>query len=160
MDSPFPQSLIYSYTTPKVYSSSTPGSSSHSSIQSNLRILLFSRSKIFARQKHGPINRNGQAPMPSPNHDRTKDQLTEFMPAAAKGIRNVRQTDGDAYAAVAGNDFEEDVEDGVVDWVAFELGGFCYGDEEDGQDDPPEVVGKLAAQLLADKVAAGFGSRS
>ncbi len=98
--------------------------------------------------------------MPAPNHNRTKDQLTEFMPTSAKGIRNVRQADGDAHAAVAGNDFEEDIEDGVVDWVAFELGGFCYGDEEDGQDDPPEVVGELAAELLADEVAAGFGSRS
>lgn len=98
--------------------------------------------------------------MPAPNHNRTKDQLTEFMPTPAKGISNVRQADGDAYAAVAGNDFEEDVEDGVVDGVAFELGGFCYGDEEDGEDDPPEVVGELTAELLADEVAAGFGACS
>ena len=78
------------------------------------------------------------------------------MPPAAKGVCNIGQADGDANAAVAGDDFEEDVEDGVVDGVAFELGGFGYGDEEDGEDDPPEVVGELAAELLADEVAAGF----
>lgn len=39
------------------------------------------------------------------------------------------------------------------------MGGFGYGDKEDGEDNPPEVVGKLAAELLADKVAAGFSSR-
>ena len=98
--------------------------------------------------------------MPPPKHNRTKDQLTEFMPTPAKGIGNVRQADGDAYAAVAGDYFEEDIEDGVIDWVAFELGGFCYGDEKNGEDDPPEVVGELAAELLADEIAAGFSSRS
>ena len=82
------------------------------------------------------------------------------MPAPAKGVGHVWQADGDTDAAVAGDDFEEDVEDRVVDWIAVELGGFCYGDEEDGEDDPPEVVGQLAAELLADKVAARFGSRS
>ena len=38
------------------------------------------------------------------------------------------------------------------------MGGFGDGDEEDGEDDPPEVVGELAAELLADEVAAGFGA--
>ena len=37
------------------------------------------------------------------------------------------------------------------------MGGFGYGDEEDGEDNPPEIVGELAAELLADEVAAGFG---
>ena len=38
------------------------------------------------------------------------------------------------------------------------MGGFGDGDEEDGEDDPPEVVGELAAELLADEVAPGFGA--
>ena len=94
--------------------------------------------------------------MPAPDHNRTEDQLTEFMPTSTKGICSVWQADGNAYAAVAGDDFEEDIEDGVVDWVALELGGFCYGDEEDSEDDPPQVVSELAAELLADEVAARF----
>ena len=78
------------------------------------------------------------------------------MPPATKTIRDIGQTDRNANAAVCGDDFEEDVEDGVGGGVGFELGGFGYGDEEDGEDDPPEVVGELAAELLADEVAAGF----
>ncbi len=37
------------------------------------------------------------------------------------------------------------------------MGGLGYGDEEHSEDDPPEVVGKLAAELLADEIGAGFG---
>ena len=37
------------------------------------------------------------------------------------------------------------------------MGGFSYGDEEDSEDDPPEVVGELAAELLADEVPPRFG---
>lgn len=78
------------------------------------------------------------------------------MPPARKAIRYIRQPHGEAYGPIGGNDLEDDVEDGVVDGVAFERGGLGDGDEEDGEDDPPEVVRQLAAELLADEVAAGF----
>lgn len=94
--------------------------------------------------------------MPAPQHDRAKNQFTEGMPTPAEAVRHIREADADADAAVGGDDFEEDVEDGVIDWVALELGGFGDGDEEHGEDDPPDVVGELAAELLADEVGAGF----
>ena len=78
------------------------------------------------------------------------------MPPAGKTIRLGRQSDAQPHSAVGGNDFEDDVEDGISDGVAFEGGGFRDGDEEDGEDDPPEVVGQLAAELLPDEVASGF----
>lgn len=78
------------------------------------------------------------------------------MPTPAETMRHVWKPNGNTHAAVCTDDFEEDVEDGVVDGIGFELGGFGDGDEEDGKDDPPDVMGELAAQLLADEVGAGF----
>lgn len=94
--------------------------------------------------------------MPSTDHDRTQDQFTENVPPAGEAVVLARQADADADAAVGGDDLEDDVEDGVIDGVGLELGGLGDGDEEHGEHDPPEVVGELAAELLADEVAAGF----
>lgn len=78
------------------------------------------------------------------------------MPPAGETVILPGKADADADAAVGGDDLEDDVEDGVIEGVGLELAGFGDGDEEHGEDDPPEVVGELAAELLADEVAAGF----
>lgn len=109
---------------------------------------------MLPRQKHGPINRDGQPPMPAANHNRAEDQLAEDVPAATEAVRHVGQADADADAAVCGDDLEDDVEDGVVDGVAFELAGFGDGNEEDGEHNPPQVVRQLASKLLPDEIAA------
>lgn len=75
--------------------------------------------------------------MPASDHDRAEDKFAENVPPTAKGIRNIGQSDADAYAAVCGNDFEDDVEDGVGDGVTLKVGSFCDGDEQYREDDPP-----------------------
>ena len=95
--------------------------------------------------------------MPASDHNRTEDQFAEHMPAAGETVVDAGQADADADAAVGGNDFEDDVEDRIVDGIGLELARLGDGDEEDREDDPPEIVGELAAELLADEVAAGLG---
>lgn len=97
--------------------------------------------------------------MATPDHDGTEDQFAEDMPGAREGIRGPGHTSGDADAAVGGDGLEDDVEGAEDDGVAFELAGLGDGDEEDREGDPPEVVGELATELLADEVAAAlFGA--
>ena len=78
--------------------------------------------------------------MPSPQHDRTQDQLAPRVPRAAEAVVVPRHTHADPHTPVRRDALEDDVEDGEVDGVAFDLGGFDDGDEEDGQGDPPEIV--------------------
>ncbi len=79
------------------------------------------------------------------------------MPGPAETVAIPGDADGDADAAISGHALEDDVEDGEVDGVALELGGFDDGYEEDGERNPPQVVGELTAELLAEEVGAGPG---
>ena len=127
-----------------------------SPIQPNQCIFLLRRPQMLPRQKHRPVNRNGQPPMPPPDHHRTQNQFTSRVPRAAEAVCLVRHADTNAYGAVSADDLENVVKDAEVDGVALEGAGLDYIDEEDGKDDPPKVVGELAAELLADEVASAF----
>lgn len=67
------------------------------------------------------------------------------MPVAREAIRGRRQANGEADGAVGGDDLKDDVKGRIRDGIAFEGRGFGDSDEEDGEDDPPEVVGELTA---------------
>ncbi len=79
------------------------------------------------------------------------------MPRTTKAVAIPGQADADADAAVGGHALEDDVENRKVERVAEELGCFDEGDEEDGQGEPPEVVGELGAELVEEEVGAGPG---
>lgn len=74
------------------------------------------------------------------------------MPAAAEAVGRVGQTDADAHTAVGGHDLEKHVEGRIRDGIPLELACLDDGDEEDREDDPPYIVGKLALELLADEI--------
>lgn len=95
---------------------------------------------MIAGQQNSTINGDGQAAVPALQHDGAQDQLAQDAPAAAEGVGDVRQTDADADAAVGGDDLEDNVEDAVVDRVTVEGARLADGDEEYGEDDPPEIV--------------------
>ena len=82
------------------------------------------------------------------------------MPATTERVSDVWQADRDTDAAVGGDDLEDDIEDRVIDRVALKLGCFRNGDEEHGEDDPPEIMGELGAELLPYEVGAGFARSS
>lgn len=79
------------------------------------------------------------------------------MPRPTKTIAVPGNTNRNPHASVGRDALEDDVEGGEVERVTGGLWGFDYGYEEDGEGDPPEVVGELAMELLAEKVAAGPG---
>jgi len=95
--------------------------------------------------------------MPTPKHNRAKNQLTRLMPAATKAIRLIRQAGRNTDAAIPAHDLERDVEDGVGDGIAVEVRDLDAGDEEDGEDEPPEIVRQLAADLLSYELSASAG---
>ena len=91
--------------------------------------------------------------MPPSDHDGAEDQLADHVPATAETVRRPGQADADAYAAVCRDDFEHDIEGGVTDGIGLELTRFRNDDEEHGEHNPPEIVRKLPAKLLADEVS-------
>ena len=94
--------------------------------------------------------------MPPPDHHRTQNEFTSRVPRSAEAICLIRHADTNAHGTVCADDFEDVVEDAEVDGVTLEGAGLDHVDEEDGEDDPPKVVGELAAELLADEVASAF----
>ena len=79
------------------------------------------------------------------------------MPPPTETIRLARQPRRNPHAAVSRHDFESDVEHAIRDGIAVEIRHLDAGDEEDGEDEPPEIVRELAAHLLADELRAGAG---
>ncbi|KAL9631874.1 MAG: hypothetical protein Q9164_005655, partial [Protoblastenia rupestris] len=67
-------------------------------------------------------------------------QSTQHTPFSTEAVVDVRNANANAYAAVSGHDFEEDVKDTESDWFTLKLGGINDGDEEDSKDYPPEVM--------------------
>ena len=61
--------------------------------------------------------------------NRRKDQLTDRVPRAAKRRIATGGTNADADTAVPGDNFEDDVEGGVGDWVLGVVGRLRDGDE-------------------------------
>ena len=124
----------------------------HGVFEADLGILLLRSGQVLTGQQHGAIDGDRQPAMPAADHDGAEDEFAQDMPAAAEAVVGAGQADADADAAVGGDDFEDDVEDGIGDGVALELARFDDVDEEHGKDDPPQVVGQLPAELLADEV--------
>lgn len=58
-------------------------------------------------------------------------QFADGVPAAAKGAVPAGDADANADAAVGGDNFKDDVERGVADRIAVEIGRFSDRDEED-----------------------------
>lgn len=69
--------------------------------------------------------------MTSTEGNRRQDQFADGVPPAAKGAVPAGDADADADAAVGGNNFKDDVEGGVADRIAIEIGRFGDGNEED-----------------------------
>ena len=69
------------------------------------------------------------------------------MPGASEAIVVVGNTEGEADSAVGGDDFEYDAENAEAGRVGGEAGPLDDADEEDGEEEPPEVVGELGADV-------------
>ena len=136
------------YTIPTPSNSLTPLRRKHTP---NLRILLLNLPQLLPRQPHRAIQRNRQSPMSPPQHDQDHNDLAARVHPPAETVRLVRQPDADANGRVAADNLEKDREDAVCARVFDGVVRFDKGDEEEGEGDPPYVVGELAADLLADE---------
>lgn len=96
--------------------------------------------------------------MATAQHNSRQDQFADGMPRGTeRGIRT-RKAHTDADATVGGDDLEYDVQGRICHGHAAVIAGFCDGNEEDRESDPPKVMAQLGAQLLVDEVTAGcFG---
>lgn len=97
--------------------------------------------------------------MSPPNHDSTENEFTEGVPSSAEAVGYIRETDTDSYASIAGNDFEDDVEDRVVHRITLKLTGLGYCNEQHCEHKYPDVVGDLRPKLLSYKISSGFLGR-
>ncbi len=82
------------------------------------------------------------------------------MPSPTKAVRLVRQSRRDPYTSIGGDYFKDDVEDGICDRITVEIPDFDASDEEDSEDQQPQIVCELAADLFAYELGAyffGFG---
>jgi len=70
--------------------------------------------------------------MPSPNHHRTKNQLTQRPPRPTKTIRLIRQPNTDPHTPIRTHNFKDHVEDTEDGGVGLETRALDYHDEEDG----------------------------
>jgi len=94
--------------------------------------------------------------MAAAEHDGAQDEFAEDMPAPGKAEILIGQTDTDPHTAVGRDDFEDHIEDGVVDGVRFELARLDNNNEKHSDHNPPQIVRKLSAELLADEIAPRF----
>ena len=74
------------------------------------------------------------------------------MPPTREAIIDIWQSYTDTYTAIRGNDFKDNVENGIVDRVGLELSSLRDDDEKDSEDEPPNIVSELTVKLLADEV--------
>lgn len=121
------------------------------------RILPLRKHEMLRRQQNRLINRHGQPAVPTTQHHRTQHQLAQRMPATRETIRLIRQAGAQTHGAVGTHGLEDDVERGVRDRMAGEVARLDDADDDDGEGDPPEIVGELGAQLLLDEVQAARG---
>lgn len=89
--------------------------------------------------------------MAASQHDEAQHELAARVPAAGEGVAVVRDADGEADVAVGRDNLHEDVEDGVVDGLLEVVVRLDDHDDEEREDEPPQVVGELAPDLLADE---------
>lgn len=69
------------------------------------------------------------------------------MPGAGEAVVVVGDAEGEADGAVGGDDFEDDAEDAEAGCVGGEARPLDDADEKDGEEEPPEVVGELGADV-------------
>ena len=85
--------------------------------------------------------------MPAAQHDRNQNQLRQRVPGAGEAVVVVGDAEGEPDGAVGGDDFEDDAKDAEAGRVGGEARPLSNADEEDGEEEPPEVVGELGADV-------------
>lgn len=63
------------------------------------------------------------------------------MPSATEAVVVIGYAKGQADSTVGGNHFEEDAEDAEAGGLGVEAVSFNYADQEEGEQQPPDVVG-------------------
>lgn len=71
-------------------------------------------------QSNRPIQRDRQSPMPSPNHNHTKQHLTTCPPAATETVILPFHPGANTDTAIPRHNLEDDVKDGEGDGVILE----------------------------------------
>ena len=127
-------------------------SCSPSTDSSLICILLFSPSQRLTRQEHRLVDGHRQTTMSPSDHYSAEDDLTERVPCATERVRSPWHTGTDPDSPVSRHDFEDDVEGGKDDWVAFELPGLGDCDEKYSKRNPPQIMAELTTELLAEEV--------
>ncbi|XXH02982.1 hypothetical protein Hte_009372 [Hypoxylon texense] len=114
-------------------------------------VLLFDSMHVITRQPNSTIKSYRQAAMSTPYHNSTQHQLTPRVEAAAEAVIYHRKSNADANASVGRDNFKYGVEDGERDRILYEMLRLDDHNEQDGQDEPPQVMGELPTDLVADK---------
>ena len=89
--------------------------------------------------------------MPSSDHNRTKNQLTQTLPTPAETVHVPGDSHRNPHAPIPAHDIEEEVENAENGRVLGEFVRFDDGDEEEGEHDCPGVVRELGEQLVEDE---------
>jgi hypothetical protein len=78
--------------------------------------------------------------MPTPQHNRNKNQLTPLMPTPTKRVRLIRQPGTNPYTSISRHNFKRDIKDRLRDRITIKIRDFDYTYEEDGQNKPPQIM--------------------
>jgi len=79
------------------------------------------------------------------------------MPPTTKTIRLIWQSRANPHTPIPGHHLKCDIKNRVSDGIAIEVRDFNARDEKDGEDQPPEIVRELPADLLPDELRACGG---
>ena len=90
--------------------------------------------------------------MSPPQHHHHKNQLAHRPPAPGEGIRLIRKPRANTHTSIRGHNLEHDIKHRERDGIRCELRRFNNRDEKDREDQQPDIVCELRADLLADEL--------